>query len=570
MDHSFSWGSRSLLLAWRTQEIGRGRGSAKIYPPEEAASAVVELGSIGAPINRIDKAIAVDSGPYILKPIQFYPKLPRPSTPGEAKRIPSNIRQNRNEHFRARQLSRNSHVAISASGDHVFLSSSELLALREAPGTLSLQLQALLQSKFILLAQPEGKGSARLLLSRQATKRTIANQGPTLHIIVPTLQCGHSCQYCQVSRSLDDDGHTMSIADLNAACDAVFQSPSSTLTVEFQGGDPLLRFDLVKHAILRISERNVAAERNVRFVVASTLHQLTQEMCAFFRQYGVLLSTSIDGPAALHNRNRPTPTRDAYERTVGGIQLARRELGVHSVSALMTTTRASLGHANAIVDEYVLLGFSEIFLRPLSSYGFAKRNLQRMGYDIEEFAKFYTAALDRVLWWCDKGVILREVYASILLNKMLSTFDSGYVDLQSPTGAGSSVLVYNYDGYIYPSDEARMLAEDGDHTLRLGRIIDLTVDVHRHPVINELRHASEPEKIEGCRECAFHEFCGPNPVDAYAQHGSMFAPVQTTEHCQRHLWLFDAMYKRLRDANKASVDRFYQWACPVAEHSSCA
>ena len=62
------------------------------------------------------------------------------------------------------------------------------------------------------------------------------------------------------------------------------------------------------------------------------------------------------------------------------------------------------------------------------------------------------------------------MYASIILNKLLSTFDAGYVDLQSPTGAGQSVVVYNYDGYVYPSDEARMLAETGDKSLRLGRI----------------------------------------------------------------------------------------------------
>ncbi len=63
------------------------------------------------------------------------------------------------------------------------------------------------------------------------------------------------------------------------------------------------------------------------------------------------LSTSIDGPAELHNRNRPIPGRNAYERTVKGIELARRIIGYDSVSALMTTTKKSLEYPIEIVDE---------------------------------------------------------------------------------------------------------------------------------------------------------------------------------------------------------------------------
>lgn len=60
-------------------------------------------------------------------------------------------------------------------------------------------------------------------------------------------------------------------------------------------------------------------------------------------------------------------------------------------------TKASLELPEEIVDEYVRLGFNEIFLRPLSVYGFAKRNLARLGYSQEEFQAFYERALQRIL-----------------------------------------------------------------------------------------------------------------------------------------------------------------------------
>jgi len=469
-----------------------------------------------------------------------------------------------------RKLSPDCVVAISPSGDHLFLTAEGAAELC-AGGATDEMVRADRQSLFISASPFAGLGTKRLLKSRQLAKRSTVINGISLHILVPTLQCGHSCRYCQVSRTLDDEGHTMLETDLDSACDAIFLSPAPALTVEFQGGDPLLRFDLIVRAVQRIEQRNRIEQRDIRFVVASTLHQLDESMCDFFRAHRVYLSTSIDGPATLHNRNRPTPGRDAYERTVAGIALARALIGEDSVSALMTTTRASLAYPQEIVDEYVRLGFSEIFIRPLSSYGFAKRNQARMGYSVDQFMVFFNAALDRVLWWNRNGTSIREVYSSILFNKMLSTFDAGYVDLQSPTGAGASVLVYNYDGYVYPCDEARMLAEDGDVSLRLGSIAEVDATISAHPVVLELQRASMPDEIDGCARCAYHHFCGANPVDAHAQYGNMFAPVASTEHCQRHLRLFDSMYLRLRNASDAELDLFHTWARPASfESKPCA
>ena len=59
-----------------------------------------------------------------------------------------------------------------------------------------------------------------------------------------------------------------------------------------------------------------------------------------------------------------------------------------------------------------------------------------------------------------------EQYSAIVLKKMLTNDDPGYVDLTSPAGIGIGAIVYNYDGDVYASDEGRMLAEMGDRTFR--------------------------------------------------------------------------------------------------------
>ncbi|MBM7335010.1 MAG: His-Xaa-Ser system radical SAM maturase HxsB [Alcanivorax sp.] len=461
--------------------------------------------------------------------------------------------------FKYRSLSDESVVAVSESGDHIFLSRRELDLLTESPDQLPLNLRSDLKARFFLKSK-FSPGTDWLLKSRKAAGRETVAGGPSLHIIVPTLQCEHSCQYCQVSRALDDDTHVMSKDNLQLACRTIFQSESQNLTVEFQGGDPLLRFDLVLSAMQQISDINKSENRNIRFVVASTLHQLTPDMCHILKAFGAYLSTSIDGQALLHQRNRPIPTGNAYERTMAGVTLARSIMGEDSVAALMTTTKASLEFPEQIVDEYVRLGFGEIFIRPLSSYGFAKRNQKRLGYSLSEFMEFYQRSFERVLYWNDQGVPIREVYGAILLNKILSPFDSGYVDLQSPTGAGLATLVYNYDGFVYPSDEARMLAESGDHGLRLGPIGEPLDQLLGTSVQKDLIQASLVEETAGCLDCAYSAYCAPNPVDAYAQHGDLYAFPPQTEHCQRHTMLFDFYMEKIKDADMKTRKVFHEWA----------
>lgn len=468
--------------------------------------------------------------------------------------------------FELRRVREGLTACLSATGDVAFVSDEELGLLQSAPEQLPSERIRELKAKHLLKSIGATPGLDRLYESRLAAKRSTLTAGPALHILVPTLQCAHSCQYCQVSRALDDEGFSLSPAQVLLACDHIMDSAADTLTVEFQGGDPLTRFDLVELAIEALSHHPLRRGRAIRFVVASTLHQLSESMCRYFAQYDVKLSTSIDGPAWLHNRNRPTSTRNAFERTVDGIELARAVLGRDSVSALMTTTRLSLGHPEEIVDAYVALGLHEIFLRPLSSYGFARRNNALLGYNTDQFMAFYRRALDRVLMWNAKGTEIREVYASLILNKLISTFDAGYVDLQSPNASGQAVLVYNYDGFVYPSDEARMLAESGDTSFRMGAISTPQDVLDASPAMQRIRRDGSSERDADCVRCAFRNFCAPSPVDAAS--ASTFKPgasTRETDHCRRQTAMFDEMLSRLARADELSAAGapLRQWAAPL-------
>lgn len=382
-----------------------------------------------------------------------------------------------------------------------------------------------------------------------------------LHMFVVSLRCEHSCPYCQVSRQSDDRlAFDMTEETAIKALDLVFRSPSPTLKIEFQGGESLLNFSLIKLIVGRALKMNCEAQRDLQFVIATNLAVLSDEILEFCKTYGVLLSTSLDGPADLHNANRPRPGRDSYERAVAGIRRAREVLGHDGVSALMTTTRASLGRVCDIVDEYVSQGFTNIFLRSLSPYGFAIKTKTYAAYDTTEWLKFYFEGLRYIIDLNKKGTPFVEAYAATILSKMLTPFETGYVDLMSPAGIGIAAVVYNYDGDVYASDESRMLAEMGDKTFRMGNVHQNSYEeIFGSDALLTPLEETFTSSVPMCSDCAFEPFCGADPVYHHATQGDFVGRKPLSSFCEKNMTIFRALIGMM-EQDHDTKRLFMRWA----------
>ena len=421
-------------------------------------------------------------------------------------------------------------------GEYELLASTELAHLLDHsldPGSPTYEN---LKAKHFLL-DTTSEVPLRQLAIKYRTKRSFLRGFTRLHIFVVTLRCDTSCHYCQVSRvSANRSKYDMTEESASRALDLVFRSPARALKIEFQGGEPLLNFELIKFITEEAGRRNSTVGKELQFVVTTNLSLITDEMLEYLREHSIWVSTSLDGPASIHNANRPRPGNDAFEKTIAGIRRVREVLGKDAVSALMTTTRLSLDSPLEIVDEYAAQGFNHIFLRPLSPYGFAIKTHAKTGYDTEHFLSFYKKALNHIIELNRNGQPMVEIYAQILLCKILTPFATGYVDLQSPAGAGIGVAVYNYDGDVYASDESRMLAEMGDKSFRLGNVRQNTYEeIFGGPLLRTLVQASCVESLPGCADCAFQCYCGADPVENFATQGDIFGHRPTSSFCARNM-----------------------------------
>jgi uncharacterized protein len=380
-----------------------------------------------------------------------------------------------------------------------------------------------------------------------------------LHIFVVSLRCEHSCHYCQVSRQSDNKlQFDMSLADADAALALTLRSPSPDIKIEFQGGEPLLNFGLIQHIVREAKQRNT--NKSIEFVIATNLALVNRDILAFCYEHDIKISTSLDGPRDLHNLNRPRPGNDSYEKTIAGIQLVRECLGREKLSALMTTTEASLGRVKDIIDEYLAQGFDGIFLRPLSPYGFAIRTKSYARYNTDRWLNFYKQGLEYIIGLNKQGIAFKEFYASTILAKMFTSRDPGYVDLMSPAGIGIAAVVYNYDGYAYASDESRMLAEMGDQHFRLGHVRESSYsDIFLSPKLLEPLEDSFAYSNPMCHDCAFEPYCGADPVFHWTLYKDHVGRKPESEFCRRNMAIFRYLI-HLMETDSFARQLFLAWA----------
>ncbi len=388
-------------------------------------------------------------------------------------------------------------------------------------------------------------------VERYRRRHAHVGRAPHLHIVVATLRCNQVCSYCHASREpMDRTSADMTIATAKQVVDRIFESPSPQLSIEFQGGEPLVNFETVRFIVEYARERNVDERRDLQLLLVSNLSPMDEEKLAFLLDHDVLICTSLDGPRELHDTQRRLLGGSAYDEAVHWIERihgAYREMGrdpqLWHVDALLTTTRHSFGQARAIIDEYVRLGMRTIHVRSLNPMGFATRTWAEIGYTPDEFTAFWKECLAVILELNLAGTELIERGAALFLASILTDEPHGYVDLRSPCGAGVGQVAYDQDGHVYPCDEARMVARMGDDLFELGHVDETTLpELIGHETVRSIGIASTLETLPGCRTCAYLPYCGVCPVVNYVTQGDLFGHRPTNDRCRLHLLALDHLF----------------------------
>lgn len=460
--------------------------------------------------------------------------------------------------FRFRKLG-DAYIITNDNGDFLLLSEKDFRGFLEN----SLDKASEIYKSLVLKNFIKDELDISRAIEKFQSKKSFLLTGPSLHIMIVTLRCDQKCIYCHASaQSMDSVEKDMTAQTAKEALKMIFDTTSPFIAIEFQGGEPLANWPVVKYVI---SEAKKLAERfgkELELRLVTNLNLMTPEKYDYLIENKVSMCTSFDGPKSAHDKNRPACHQPSnYENVVRWSKKFRddyeeiREQGyIWKMSGIAVVSRHNLDKAREIIDEYLAVGFESVFFRPLNPFGFSRQSWEEIKYSTEEFIQFYRTALDYAIELNLNGTFFVERLAKIFLTKILTDTDPNMMELRSPCGAGIGQLAYNYNGDVYTCDEGRMMSMMGDENFRLGNVSENEYkEMVGSPVVRTLCTASCLEGLSGCSDCAYLPYCGTCPIYNYSEQGNIFGQMPANERCKMNKAILDLLFEKLRDDEARGV-----------------
>ena len=440
-------------------------------------------------------------------------------------------------------------------GRFLFLTEREFKEFSSKRSEMDSQLHQKLLDKYFVL---ENNNPVQLENAQNAYRyyRQYLFQGTNLHIFVVTNRCNFACSYCQAQDQSNSQGGYMTKEIAKKATDIALSSAGTNLTFEFQGGEPLLNYEIVKY-IIEYAEAK-SNDRVINYTIVTNGTLLDSEKIFFFRQHNVDISVSFDGCREVHDANRTYV--DSGEGTFSDVVQVIDKLQQSKAlcGTLQTTTKASLKFPVEIIREYVAHQLHSIFVRPLTPLGYARNHWDSIGYSPEEFLKFYRKVLEEIIRVNREGYYLSEGHAEMFLRKIFTHDAGNYMELRSPCGASVGQIAYYYDGNIYSCDEGRMIAQMGDDIFKLGDVYESSYDcLMNSNTCRWICQATVLEGLPGCCDCVYQPYCGVCPVLSYAYENDVISGTYENFKCRIYKGILDYLFTKIN--RHEDLDILYGW-----------
>jgi len=345
-------------------------------------------------------------------------------------------------------------------------------------------------------------------------------------MIVPSLACPASCSYCfgpHQGNTQMNQGVIESVIRWQGSV----QSDDS-LNITFHGGEPLVAgLDFYRMALPLL--RDGLAPRRVHFSMQSNLWLLTEDTAAIFKEYGLSLGTSLDGPEQITDAQRGA---GYFRRTMAGIELAQAH-GL-DVACICTFTRQSLPQREKILSFFIQEGLNLSIHAALPALT-SKLNPFPDTWSLSpsEHGALLSDMLDLYLEQADKIRIgtLDSLCRNVVYGQgSICTFDDCL----------GKFLAVGPDGAIYPCQRFAGKAE-----FVLANVNDETsLHAMQTTPLWQLFLHREKHVAEECGDCRFFSACkGGCPYNALAAGNGNFNSLRDP-HCESYKKIFTSISHR--------------------------
>lgn len=341
---------------------------------------------------------------------------------------------------------------------------------------------------------------------------------PDTMVLMLTYACDMACRYCCQGEIPDVRETEMSEEVARRAIDWIVarSGDAPEIGIGWFGGEPLMKFAVVRRLTAYAEERAAAAGKRVRFGTMTNGLSLTDEAIDFIVDKRLEVSVSLDGPAAVQDANRPlkngAPSYDLVAPRV-------RKLAARHPSAEMRATLFPGTDIQAVLAEARALGFRRCRIEKVSSSMTPGGMKNDEAAATDEFLAHLAAQAGRLIETArarDPVGLAAIAIDSVFVEAVRQAAEANQAFLPAKRrwfgcGTGRQLLAAAIDGEIYPCP--RFLARP-EH--RVGSIDDPVVrnEAHRKSL---LFHADQ------CPACWARHYCGGAcVVEHMGATGSMF------------------------------------------------
>lgn len=378
----------------------------------------------------------------------------------------------------------------------------------------------------------EGRYSADMLadiLSEFKSLKIVADEGSHAqinHELKPVKQfplttivlntntgCNLSCTYCyKEDLATPSAGHKMSFETAVKSIEMMLaESPDQRVyNVVFFGGEPLSNLPLIRSVVAWCEERFASLGAEVSFTLTTNATLLNESLVDWLNEHRFGLTVSMDGPKAMHDKNRITVGgQGTYDVVKQKVQMLLSRYNSRPVGCRVTLTHG-ITNVEAIFDHlYHDLGFAEVGFGPVTSGDIASFNLTS-----EEMAEVF-AGMKRLGRKYLEAALAGKNLGFGNMHMLMTDLHEGNKK-QLPCGAGVGLLAVDTKGGInlchrFTGSEQPLFGDvdQGLDKASLATFIETRLD----------------RTETGCETCRIRNICsGGCYHESYAKYGDATVP----------------------------------------------
>ena len=289
----------------------------------------------------------------------------------------------------------------------------------------------------------------------------------------------------------------------------------SSFNLVFFGGEPLGNLPLIQQVVEYAEDYFRQLGKAVDFTMTTNGTLLNEKTISFLHKHRFGLSVSMDGPQAIHDKNRLTVGgQGTYEVVARNVRLLLENFRSRPIGARVTLTRGNtdiLGIWDHLFND---LGFAEVGFAPVTSgeiaeFNLTEQELVRVFENMKQLGEKYLAAAlqNRNIGFSNMHQLLTDIHQGT--KKAL------------PCGAGVAMLAVDHAG-----DLTLCHRFTGSEEMSFGSVYQ---GIEQEKLSNFLSKRLDRSN-SGCQSCRIRNLCsGGCYHESYARHDD--ATMPTYHYC---------------------------------------